>query len=132
MWNSFESAPKDGREILVCYPSQGNVKQLVSWDKLHDCWDNKGKAELGLEAQGCLWLDIPAVHDPNPSLYLHGKCSDHIWLMEDGPEPHILGIRMDCGDSGVVYLTREQAADLEEQLKSMRSSGRLWDTKAGS
>jgi len=53
------------------------------------------------------------------SLHLHGKCTDHIWLMEDGPEPHTLGIRMDCGDSGAVYLTHEQAADLANQLKSM-------------
>jgi hypothetical protein len=36
--------------------------------------------------------------------------------MEDGPESHPIGIRLDCGDSGVVYLSREQAADLHFQL----------------
>jgi hypothetical protein len=117
MWNSFESAPKDGREILVCYPLQSHLpKQLVNWNTIHKYWQSKGEPRLGIEAQQCLWIDIPAVHDPNPSLYLHGKCSDHIWLMGDGAEPHVLGVRMDCGDSGVVYLTREQAKDLAEQL----------------
>lgn len=121
MWNSFESAPKDGREIIVCFPLQGNVKQLVSWNKLHGCWDNKGKAEIGLETQHCLWTDIPTLKES--SLHLHGKCTDHIWLMEDGSEPHVLGLRMDCGDSGTVYLTREQAADLADQLKLMLGYG---------
>jgi hypothetical protein len=36
--------------------------------------------------------------------------------MEDGEEPWVIGVRMDCGDSGTVYLTREQAKDLSEQL----------------
>jgi len=50
------------------------------------------------------------------NLRLHGKASDHIWLMEDGEEPWVIGVRMDCRDSGTVYLTREQAKDLSEQL----------------
>ena len=49
-------------------------------------------------------------------LRLQGKATDHIWIMEDGEEPNIVGIRMDCGDSGVVYLTRDQTRDLQEQL----------------
>lgn len=53
-------------------------------------------------------------------LYLQGKATDHIWLMED-VEGYI-GIRMDSGDSGVVYLTREQAADLSEQLAKFISA----------
>lgn len=50
------------------------------------------------------------------SLRLQGKCTNHIWLMEDGEEPHVIGVRMDCGDSGTVYLTRVQAKDLAGQL----------------
>ena len=69
------------------------------------------------EAREMLESALVSVQDL--SLHLQGKCTDHIWLMEDGPEPHTLGIRMDCGDSGVVYLTHEQAADLADQLKSM-------------
>lgn len=46
--------------------------------------------------------------DMNEGLRLNGKCTDHIWLMEDGAERHVIGVRMDCGDSGTVYLTRER------------------------
>src|SRR6266436_1592305 len=53
---------------------------------------------------------------PSIDLQLQGKSSDHIWLMEDGEEPHVIGIRMDSGDSGVVYVTCEQALDLSKQL----------------
>ncbi len=49
-------------------------------------------------------------------LFLHGKATDHIWLMED--VPGFIGVRMDCGDSGAVYLTQAQAADLHEQLSN--------------
>ena len=50
------------------------------------------------------------------TLHLNGNATDHIWCMADGDEPNVIGVRMDCGDSGTVYLTREQAADLSEQL----------------
>ena len=50
------------------------------------------------------------------NLRLQGKCTNHIWLMEDGEPPHTIGLRMDCGDSGVVYLTELQARDLAGQL----------------
>lgn len=49
-------------------------------------------------------------------LSLNGRATDHIWLMEDGPGSHPIGVRMDCGDSGVVYMSRNQAADLASQL----------------
>jgi hypothetical protein len=55
----------------------------------------------------------------NQALHLSGKATEHIWLMADGDEPHVIGIRMDCGDSGTVYCTREQAADLAAQLQDM-------------
>jgi len=47
-------------------------------------------------------------------LRLDGEATDHIWLMED--RPGLIGIRMDCGDSGVVYVTPSQAKDLATQL----------------
>lgn len=50
----------------------------------------------------------------NPDLLLQGCSTDHIWCMED--IPGLIGIRMDCGDRGVVYLTYGQAKDLAEQL----------------
>ncbi len=60
-WKSFETAPKD-REILVIYPNQGNVKCLVNWDVIHKTWESKGEPKPGLENQGCLWIDTPALH----------------------------------------------------------------------
>jgi hypothetical protein len=51
-------------------------------------------------------------------LRLSGLASGCIWTMEDGPESHPIGIRLDCGKSGTVYLSREQAAELAEQLQS--------------
>jgi hypothetical protein len=54
--------------------------------------------------------------DKSSSLMLEGKATDNIWAMEDGPESHPIGIRLDCGDSGVVYLSRSQADDLTTML----------------
>lgn len=36
--------------------------------------------------------------------------TDHIWTMED--EKGFIGLRVDCGDSGVLYFTKEQALDV--------------------
>lgn len=52
----------------------------------------------------------------NEGLQLQGRATDLVWTMADGDEPFVVGVRLDCGDSGTVYLTREQAADLSSQL----------------
>lgn len=52
-------------------------------------------------------------------LLLQGNSTDHIWIMTDGEEPHAIGVRMDCGDSGAVYLTRAQAAELAQGLTAI-------------
>jgi hypothetical protein len=36
-------------------------------------------------------------------LVLAGRATDHIWYMLDGEDPYVVGIRLDCGDSGTVY-----------------------------
>jgi hypothetical protein len=36
--------------------------------------------------------------------------TDHIWTMED--KEGFIGLRLDCGDSGVIYFTPSQAADV--------------------
>lgn len=61
--------------------------------------------------------EVELKHDDD--LRLNGKSTDLVWLMADGNEPHVIGIRMDCGDSGTVYLTRDQAKNLAEQLLDM-------------
>lgn len=48
-------------------------------------------------------------------LSLDGKATDHIWAMED-VEGYI-GLRMDCGDAGTVYLTPKQARDVISTLQ---------------
>lgn len=52
----------------------------------------------------------------NKDLFLNGLGTDQIWLMADGPTTHPIGIRLDCGDSGVVYVSKDQAKELSEQL----------------
>jgi len=52
-----------------------------------------------------------------PSLSLSGKSTDHIWAMED-VEGYI-GLRLDCGDAGAVYFTKEQAKKVIENLLAM-------------
>lgn len=49
-------------------------------------------------------------------LVLEGEATDNIWIMEDGPESHPIGVRLDSGDSGVVYLSRAQAQKLAREL----------------
>ena len=58
VWTTFESAPKDGTEFLVVYPHQGNVYQLISYNRIHGYWQSKGQPKLGIEHQGCLWSPI--------------------------------------------------------------------------
>jgi hypothetical protein len=58
-WKRFSSAPRDGTEFIVCYPLQGNVKQLVNWNTVHGHWESKGEPATGIMHQGCLWIPIP-------------------------------------------------------------------------
>lgn len=50
-------------------------------------------------------------------LKLEGQSTDLIWVMEDGPESHPIGLRLDSGDSGVVYLSKSQANEVIDCLK---------------
>lgn len=50
-------------------------------------------------------------------LRLDGKATDHIWAMED--QPGYIGLRMDSGDSGTVYLTRAQAEEVVLTLETL-------------
>lgn len=52
------------------------------------------------------------------TLQIQGIAGDPIWVMCDGTEPYVIGVRLDCGDAGVVYLSREQATELAKQLNA--------------
>ena len=56
----LKTAPKNGTEILIIFPSQGNVFQLVSYSSLYKYWQSKGQPMLGLESQGAHWRYLPA------------------------------------------------------------------------
>lgn len=57
-WQPIETAPKDGQEILIRYPLQGNVKQLASYNTIHNHWQSKGGYVWAVE-QKCEWHPLP-------------------------------------------------------------------------
>jgi hypothetical protein len=59
----------------------------------------------------------PAPSEP-PKLILQGHANDPIWLMRDGANGEI-GIRFDCGDAGVVYVSDSQAQNLVADLQKL-------------
>ena len=63
-WRDWASVPRDGTEVLICYPQQPRVYSLVSYNQIHGYWLSKGTAKLGLDNQGCLWMPIPAYVTP--------------------------------------------------------------------
>jgi len=48
-------------------------------------------------------------------LFLYGEAKGPIWTTAD--RPRLIGLRLDCGDAGVVYLTKEQAREVINELK---------------
>lgn len=48
-------------------------------------------------------------------LFLYGEAKGPIWAMED--RPGLIGLRLDCGDAGTVYLTKEQAGEVIARLQ---------------
>ncbi len=54
---------------------------------------------------------------PTPTLALSGHATDHIWAMDgEGDE---IALRMDCGDSGFVTLSKHQAEEVISTLQQM-------------
>lgn len=95
-WNPLETAPKDGREFIVRYPKQGNVKQILRWNTIHNHWESKGEAMLGLEFQGVEWGMMPGDDDPASQSVSSASPNDVVtWTDEDGVTHymHIVGVR---------------------------------------
>ena len=49
-------------------------------------------------------------------LNLAGQSTDHIWAMQ---HEDLIGLRLDCGDSGTVLFSRSQAKEVIETLQYM-------------
>ena len=58
-WQPIELAPKDGTEVIVCFPLQGDVMLFARWNSLLMRWTSKGEAVLGVA--GAVWQ-----HKPEP------------------------------------------------------------------
>ena len=58
---------------------------------------------------GTAWLD-------RAGLFLYGNATDNIWAMAHGDG---IGLRFDSGESGFVYLTKEQAQATIATLQQM-------------
>jgi hypothetical protein len=58
-WNTWESVPRNGKQILICFPFQPRTYGLAHYNKIHLYWLVNGAMHLGLDNQGCLWMHLP-------------------------------------------------------------------------
>ena len=56
-WEQIKTAPKDGREILVCNMNQGGVMRLIYWYRTENQWREKGNVIVCL--QDTHWTLLP-------------------------------------------------------------------------
>lgn len=52
-----QKIPRDGEEYLTANMLQGGVKQLISWNKFHKCFQSKGDYVFEGNA-GTHWAEI--------------------------------------------------------------------------
>jgi len=60
-WQPIETAPKDGNEFLAIWGHQGNVVQVVKWNRLHKFWQSKGEPIAGFATNATRWHALPAI-----------------------------------------------------------------------
>ena len=59
-WQPIETAPKDGRTIVVCYGMQSNIPvKVVHFNNIHKFWSHYGEADLSLETNATHWMPLP-------------------------------------------------------------------------
>lgn len=58
IWHNIENEPppKTGEEFLTCNLRQGGIMRLVYFDKIHNCWMNKGEV---IYLQETHWIPLP-------------------------------------------------------------------------
>ena len=73
-WLGIESAPKDGRMILVCLPRMMNLVVRARFNTIHGFWQTDYEGEGGITKphffhEGDLWHEIPKL----PNRVISGK-----------------------------------------------------------
>jgi hypothetical protein len=101
----------DGSQILALIGS--NIEEGIAGfgDSLPDALRDLAKhleMEVGYDSRGC---------NPQNQSYLHiTRVGEPIWAMTDAEGR--IGLRLDCGDGGVIHFNEEQARDVVEALQS--------------
>lgn len=62
IWKPIETAPKNGKEILVRNNNQGGCLRLIRFNAIHNYWQCKGDPILSL--QDTHWMKIPDFKEP--------------------------------------------------------------------
>jgi hypothetical protein len=109
---------KDQNKILGWIEPAGDKPQWIIWFTAKGDLTIYTKRSYENGHTGAVEGDPITVRaHPQRNLFLNGKATDHIWAMED--VPGYIGLRMDCGDSGAVYMTPKQAEEVIETLQYM-------------
>jgi hypothetical protein len=60
VWMSIETAPKDGRTIIVGFARQsGFPVKVVKFNRINNYWSHYGEWEPGLENNATHWMPLP-------------------------------------------------------------------------
>ena len=133
-WQTMQSAPRDGTEVLLRYPKQGNVKHLASYDTFSGMWTNKGAPVFAIE-QGCEWAPIPpdaapvvanaAPELPEPLEEVRGKFRGEWDYVEAGARYYTQAQLIAYGQSCAAIAAQQAAPKqglTDEQITSARDA----------
>jgi hypothetical protein len=109
---------------MNCDGNSSSVQGLIAILKKHsrpggvinEEMPGRVSVSAGIDLNGVI-EDLKELQLPE-GLALRGKATDSIWVLPDGEEPHVFGLRLDCGDCGAVFLTREQARAVIQALEA--------------
>jgi hypothetical protein len=96
-FNPINTAPKDGRRIIVYYTRQSGIPaKIVYWNKLKSIWCSEGEWVPGLEHQANFWaeLEIPCENNQNAtsSYALLAEAYSLLSIMKNNLGPDTFGL----------------------------------------